>query len=283
MKTTSTLATVCTTINWMPIENLKGVNIHEHEGGVFNADDVCTVALLELLAGRELEIHRVDNFSSEHLIIDIDRYKDGIPMAAIGLITKDILIDGKTIEELFPGFTEEVLKHIKAKDNGHATGYNSKEINDTSFCDIINAFNPGWDSELSTDECFREAVDITRVILCKFLMRIKSRETAAEVVKNAVVINNVLILEQFVPWQTHISDDIIGCIYPSNKGEWCLELAPGVFKFDTGALKFENRSKFEFDEYAESLMTFVHPSGFMCMTRSKYDAIALTKYIVPIN
>lgn len=282
MKTTSTLATACTTINGMPIENLKGVNIHEHEG-VFNADDVCCVALLELLAGRELEIHRVDDFSTEHMVIDIDRHKDGIPMTGVGLITKDILIDGKTIEELFPGFTEKVLKHIETKNNVCTTGCSSKEINDTSFCDIINAFNPGWDSELSSDECFREAVDITKVILDKFLMRIKSRETAAEVVKNAEVVNNVIILDKFVPWQTCIDDNIVGCIYPSNRGGWYLELAPGMFKFETGMLSFKNRGKFEFDEYAESLTTFMHASGLMCMTRSKYDAIALTKYITSVN
>lgn len=269
MKTTSTLATAYTTINGMPIENLKGVNIHEHEG-VFNADDVCTVALLELLAGRELEIHSVNNFSTEHMVIDIDRHKDGIPMTGVGIITKDILIDGKTIEELFPGFIEKVLKHIETKNN-------------VSFCDIINAFNPDLDSELSSDECFREAVDITKVILDKFLMRIKSRETAAEVVKNAKVINNVIILDKFVPWQTYINDNIVGCIYPSDRGEWYLELAPGMFKYETGMLSFKNRSKFEFDEYAESLTTFMHASGLMCMTRSEYDAIALTKYIRPIN
>lgn len=277
----------------MPITNLTKVITH---AGTFHADDVCCVALLELLAGRELDVQRVSKMGKEHMLILLDRtytivcdiglgrydhhqadedkehYDDGVPMASIGLIARDISIDGKTLEETFPGFTNEILKPIEARDNGYIT----VELRETPFGDIVTSFNPTWDSDKSADECFREAVDVCKVLLSKFLNRIKSRVAAADVVKNAEVVNNVIVLDTFAPWQTYIEDHIVGCIYPSNREGWCLQLAPGV-------LKFENRGKFEFDEYAESLTTFIHSSGFMCVVRTKEDAIELTKYIQPVN
>ena len=277
----------------MSITNLTKVITH---AGIFHADDVCSVALLELLAGRELDVCRVNKMSDEHMIISLDRtytivcdigggrydhhfpdeqkehYADGVPMASIGLIAKDISIDGKTIEEVFPGFTHEILKPIEARDNGYVT----VELRETPFGDIVKAFNPTWESGKSANDCFREAVDVCKVLLSRFLGRIKSRVSAADVVKNAEVINNVIILDEFVPWESHISDEIVGCVYPSNREGWCLQLAPGV-------LRFENRGRFEFNEYAELLTTFVHPSGFMCVTKTKEHAIELTKFITPIN
>lgn len=106
---------------------------------------------------------------------------------------------------------------------------------------------------------------------------------AAYIVKTSKVINNVLILEneqfEFVPWQIYIDDNIVGCIYPSNKeGGWYLELASGI-----GIKKFEKRGIFKFDEYAKSLITFIHPSEFMCFTDSKEHAIKLTEYIQPVD
>lgn len=277
----------------MSITKLTKVITH---AGTFHADDVCTVALLELLTGRELEVCRVSKMSDEHLIISLDRtytivcdiglgrydhhfpdenkehYDDGVPMASIGLIARDISIDGKSIEETFPGFTHEILKPIEARDNGYTT----VELRETPFGDIVKAFNPSWDSDKSHDDCFREAVDVCKVLLSRFLTRIKSRVSAGEMIKSAEVINNVLVLDKFVPWQTYIDDTIVGCIYPSDREGWCLQLAPGV-------LRFENRGRFEFNEYAELLTTFVHPSGFMCVAKTKEDAIELTKYITPIN
>lgn len=277
----------------MSITKLTKVITH---AGTFHADDVCTVALLELLAGRELGVQRVSKMSNEHLIILLDRtytivcdigggrydhhfpdeqkerYEDGVPMASIGLIARDITIDGKSFEETFPGFTHEILKPIEARDNGYVT----VELRETPFGDIVKSFNPTWDSDKSTDECFREAVDVCKVLLSRFLTRIKSRLSAADVVKSAEVVNNVIILDTFVPWETYIDDNIVGCVYPSNREGWCLQLAQG-------AVRFENRGRFDFDEYAKCLTTFIHSSGFMCVARTKEDAIELTKYITPIN
>ena len=276
-----------------PITKLTKVITH---AGTFHADDVCTVALLELLAGRELDVQRMNKMSDDRIIVSFDgtytvvfdiglgkydhhfpdedkqHYEDGVPMASIGLVARDISIDGKSLEEVFPGFTNEILKPIEARDNGYVT----VELRETPFGDIVKSFNPTWDSDKSADECFREAVDVCKVLLSRFLGRIKSRVSAADVVKNAEVINNVIILDTFVPWETYIDDNIVGCVYPSNREGWCLQLAQG-------AVRFENRGRFDFDEYAKCLTTFIHSSGFMCVTKTKEKAIELTSYITPLN
>lgn len=296
-KTTTQAVGTVTIAEW-PISKLVRVVTHN---GIFHGDDVCCVALLELLAGRELDVLRtskVDDTTGISILssngdqvisitLDIGfgeydhhqhegegkpYYSDGTPMASIGLIARDILINGKTIEETYPGFTEEVLKPIEARDNG----YVSEEIKESSISDIIKSFNPQWNSKESSDSCFRKAVDITKIILDNFLSRILAKVEAEEVIKAAPIINNVLILDQFAPWQNYISDDIVAAIFPSNRGGWNLQLAPGMFRF-------ENRGKFEFDEYAKSLTTFIHAAGFLAATETKEAAIKLTEYIVPID
>lgn len=297
MKTLETLTTQAQviTIGGYPISKLARVITHS---GVFHADEVSTIALLEILAGRELDIIRtskVDDTSSISMSFDgritltcdigLGRYDhhqsdaegkpyydDGIPMAAIGLVARDIQINGKTLEDVYPGFTDEVLKPIEARDNG----YTNENMKESPLGDVVRSFNPQWNSSRSADECFRKAIDITKMILDNFLSKISSRVAAEEVIKNATVINNVLVLDIFAPWQTYIGDDIVGCIFPSNRGGWNIQLAPGLFKF-------ENRGKFIFDDYAKSLTTFVHPAGFLAATETKENAIELTKYIQPVN
>lgn len=294
--TTSTIGeTACTTIAGYPIEKLTRVVTHS---GIFHADEVSVVALLELLSGRELDVLRTAKVSDDNAIsvsyngqitltcdIGLGKYDhhqpdgegkpyytNGIPMASIGLIARDVLINGKTLEESYPGFTEEILQPIEARDNGYA----AEGLKESPLGDIIKTFNPNWNSDDSLDNCFRRAVDITKIIFDNFLSRISARVAAEEIVKSAQIVNNVIILNQFAPWQTYIDDNVVGAIFPSNRGGWNLQLAPGLFRF-------QNRGRFEFDDHAKALTTFIHPSGFIAATETKEYAIELTKYIIPVD
>lgn len=264
------------------VTDLKVTYTH---GGKFHADDVCSVALLNWL-GFTGEVKRVFKITDEILvekdaiIFDIgngefdhhdkdamEYYEDGCPMAAFGKLARAVRIDGETIEELLPGFTQGIAKPIEAKDNG----YNSDEISQSHFSVICNSFVPNWNEDTPMDTAFNSAVEICGQILCKQIAALRAKKLAEDSVKAAEVIDGVLILEQFMPWQDYINEDIKGAIYPSLRGGWNLQVAPDKSKPGVTA----NRAKFNFTEEQKALTTFIHPAGFICAVNTKEDAIKL--------
>ena len=199
------------------ISELQEVYTH---GGKFHADDVCTVALLRFF-GFNGKVNRVFKISDElkesgALIFDIGggefdhhsnviiTYEDGCPMAAFGKVARNIRVDGVELENLFPGFTDEIAKPIEAHDNG----YSSDSIPQSYFAKICNVFVPAWNEEINMDFAFERAVDLCYEVLRRQLIHLSSKQVAAIEIQKAKVIDNVIILEKFVPWQDHIDDNI---------------------------------------------------------------------------
>ena len=256
-------------------------------GGKFHADDVCTVALLEFF-GFEGTVNRVFKISDElkesgALIFDIgdtefdhhnkeamEYYEDNCPMAAFGKVARAIRVDGRSLEDLFPGFTDTIAKPIEAHDNG----YNSESIAQSYFAVICNSFVPTWDElDRTMDSAFREAVDACRIILGRQLIQLRSKANALlEVIKaEEEAVDGVIILDKFLPWGDFISENIKGAIFPSARGGWNLQVAPDRSK--PGVLA--NKAKFNFTEEQKALTTFIHPAGFICATNTKEDALKL--------
>ena len=258
-------------------------------GGKFHADEVCATALIEFF-GFKGDVNRIFKVSdelkeSDALIYDIgntefdhhdkeamEYYPDGCPMSAFGKIARAIRIDGKTIEELFPGFTDEIAKPIEAHDNG----YSSDTIAESYFAKITNSYFPTWEEESDPkhiDAAFREAVDVCRDILRRQLIHLRSREVAKLEVATAERIDGVLIFEKYLPWGDYIQDipEIKGAIYPSIRGGWNLQVAPDKSKPGVTA----NRAVLEFTPEQEALCSFIHPAKFICAVDDKETAIKL--------
>ncbi len=256
-------------------------------GGKFHADDVCTVALLEFF-GFKGTVNRVFKISDElktgtNLVFDIgygefdhhgkdsaEFYEDGCPMAAFGKVARAIKVDGRSLEDLFPGFTDTIAKPIEAHDNG----YSSESIAQSYFAVICNSFVPTWDElDRTMDSAFREAVDTCRDILGRLLIQLRSKANAELEVRKAEeeAVDGVIILDKFLPWGDFISENIKGAIFPSARGGWNLQVAPDRSK--PGVLA--NKACFNFTEEQEALCTFIHPAGFICAVNDKEDAIKL--------
>lgn len=264
------------------ISELQEVYTH---GGKFHADDVCTVALLRFF-GFNGKVNRVFKISDElqesgALIFDIgngefdhhskdnlETYEDGCPMAAFGKVARNIRVDGVEIEKLFPGFTNEIAKPIEAHDNG----YSSDDICQSYFAKMCNAFVPCWNEETNMDIAFESAVDACYEILRRQLIHLSAIKQGETEIKNAKVIDGVIILEKYVPWQDHIGDDIKGAIFPSIRGGFNLQVAPDK---NAPAGTLANKAKLNFTEEQKALCTFVHPAGFLCATNTLEDAIKL--------
>lgn len=252
-------------------------------GGVFHADEVCTTALLIIL-GYDGKVYRVFNneltdLPEDTFIFDIgggefdhhvkDKMKfhdDGCPKAAFSLVSEAIRIDGMTLEEYYPGFVDTIAKPIDARDNG----FISDNIKASYFAEIVNPFNPLWDCEYETStRQFWATVSVVIVILKRMLENLVSKKMAAEKVHTAEVCDGVMVLNEFVPWQTHINDDVIACAFPSLRGGWNIQLAP----VKPGS--FETKAEFCFNEFQKSIVTFVHPNGFLCACNTKEDVYKL--------
>lgn len=263
--------------------NLNGISKAYTHAGIFHADDVCTTALLCIL-GFEGDLNRINNNEVESvpagsLIFDIgggefdhhvkdklQYHEDGCPKAAFSLIAEAIRIDGMTLEETYPGFTRSIAKPIDARDNG----YSSEEIKQSYFAEIVNPFNTLWnhDCENPTKQ-FWLAVSIVTPIMQRILDRLESVRLAESGVRSADVFDGVMVLNQFMPWQDYIDDEVLACAYPSIRGGWNIQLAP------VAPGSFETKAEFQFNEFQKGITTFVHPNGFLCACKTKEDVYKL--------
>lgn len=262
-------------------------NIAYTHNGVFHADDVCGAALLEIVFP-EIKIIRVSHVpENAELAFDIGYGKydhhqasaelrdDGNRYAAFGLLWRDIgpLIvekdDAKFFDDMF-------VKGIDYTDN---TGYPNP------FSSAIKAFNPSWDSEESTDECFHKAVDFAKVAILNQLTRYRSsfnvKDTIAEMLNDAdnhKASDTCLLLEKYIPCQRYLVDtDINFVMYPSNRqaGYWNISTIPTEVGGKIPKVKFPE----EWLKHQPDGCTFVHQSLWISTFRTKDAAINAIKLV----
>lgn len=267
--------------------NFSDLNRAYTHGGGFHADDVCTVGLLELLKGEELEVVRVfkvpEEIDNQHSIIfDIgngefdhhaeprETYEDGCPLAAFGKVARAILVDGETLEDIYPGFVKLIAKPIEAHDNG----YVAEDIKESYFAEVINAFGTLWNKDENPDTQFRIAVNVVKPILQRQLDSLASKKLAKEVVESAPVVGRVIVLDKFAPWQDYIDEKVLGAVFPSNRGGWNVQLAPAPGQFN-------RRADFRGDLKESGLVNFIHPAGFLCACDTREQALQVINYILP--
>lgn len=252
--------------------------------GKFHADDVFSTALLQYLnpqytytrgyrVPEEFDgiVYDIGWGEFDHHQADAKVRDNGVPYAAFGLLwsrfgTYVVGEDqAKKIDALF-------VQPLDLSDN---TG----KAND--ICQIIESFNPVWDSEESEDEAFAEAVELAYKILKHKFEAVHAEKRGEEMIKAAIekAENNIIVLEKTAPWKPLVSStDIEYVVYPSKRGGYAAQAVPVT------ADSLESKRPFPEEwrgKAAEELarcsgvpgLRFVHKSGFLLTADTLEEAI----------
>jgi uncharacterized UPF0160 family protein len=189
----------------------------------FHADDVCAVAVLQLVFGEsELEILRTRDtaiIEKADIVVDVggvydvqknrfdhhqitfnEKRENGIPYASFGLVWKTFgeqlcgSVEGVEI------FDKKVVQPIDASDNG-------VQIYDTRFDGVhpylvnsmLYSLMPSWKEEIDLDEAFLKAVNLMKQIMEREIIRIQDSLEAQKIVDkkyNTAVRKDILVFEK---------------------------------------------------------------------------------------
>lgn len=256
-------------------------------GGKFHADDVFSTALLKILFPN-INVERgfvvPENFDG--IIYDIgfgefDHHQEnspvresGTPYASFGLLWRKFGCDILGDEAGF--FDEKFIEPIDLDDN---TGCG----NDIS--DIITSFNPPWDSEKTSDECFFEAVQFAKTILEKKFEYTKSLMRGNSIVVDCYKNSNdkIAILPRYIPWKQALVDtDAEFVVFPSDRGGFNAQVIPKSKKDKEPRINFPKEwagktKDVLFDITSIETLKFCHNSRFMISADTMEDIILACK------
>lgn len=257
-------------------------------GGKFHADDVFSTAFLRLLnpditITRGFEVPQ----SFTGIVFDIGRGRfdhhqkdrkirdNGCPYAAFGLLWREYAA-ACVGEEEAKRFDENFVQPLDESDN---TGCPNV------LADVIDEFNPVWDSEESYDECFEKAVDFAKQILRNHFQSLAGIDRAKDLVEQAMqdCDGDILILPEYVPWKDVVTGSGYQLVvYPSNRGGYSVQGVP--VEKGSNALVCAMPEEWRGKDASELLsisgiatLRFCHASGFMAATETKEDAVLAAK------
>ncbi|MDF2632299.1 MAG: hypothetical protein K0Q85_895 [Caproiciproducens sp.] len=267
---------------------IKMNNFGMTHGGKFHADDVFSSALLKII-NPEIKIIRgfqvPENF--EGLVFDIGNGKfdhhqegaevreNGVPYAAFGLLWREF---GESLvgAEDAACFDEKFIQPIDEDDN---TGCGNQ------LARVIGKWNPSWDSDESSDQCFREAASLAETILKKEFESIFSRQRAKGLVEEALAHSKdgIVILPKFAPWQgVLIPSDAQFVVYPSLRGGFNAQVIPADFDTKTAKCDFPQewagKSEAELQEISGiKTLSFCHNNRFLISAATLEDTVKACK------
>lgn len=258
-------------------------------GGKFHSDDVFATAFLRIL-NPNIQIERGFKVPEEFdgIVYDIGRgefdhhqtdkeYREnGCPYAAFGLIWRAYGADFVGEEEA-QRFDEKFVQPLDESDN---TGCHNV------IAQIIDEFNPGWDSKVPHDECFWKAVDMAETILRNHFESVEGIQRGKVLVQQAMRESDgdILVLSVYAPWKKEvIGSSYQFAVYPSNRGGYSIQGVPVSSEDNTLVCPFP---KEWWGAEAEDLqrmsgissLRFCHPNGFLAATESQEDAVKAAEY-----
>lgn len=286
-------------------------------GGNFHADDVLATCILrhvfpDAKVARVFEIQK--SACKGKIVYDIGGgaldhhqaggngwHQNGIPYASAGLVWKKFgrrAITGANASEkdyIFNTVDRRLIQPIDAYDNGvmPKVKYATQPL---SAAEIIEAFNPSWDSEESTDDAFERAVQFMDQIYRNEVERAaaiaRGKSIAMAAIDNAK--GHIMILDTYVPYEVaavkankkrDCNDAIWYCVFPSNRGGWncyCIPMHGDHFKrIKLFPRSWRGKPPEKLQELT-GIMTikFCHRDGFVVATDTKADAITAAKLAV---
>lgn len=246
----------------LQLQNIGRIVTHS---GVFHADEVTVVALVESLLVKELEIIRTRNMSEVEildtdLVADVgggdfdhhieEKFYGDHKLSSIGLVfrafSEEIAqILNVKVDELLP--LEKIVYMIDNIDNG----MKSDEI--LSFGQIIGSFNNS--NIAQNDGNFRQAVDFTKVYLQKVYEEIKLQSGRNAIWENKKVIGKVVCLSGFVPdWEARAKKEGLAIEFASTYETWASQYSIQRIKNSVYNLKILD---------GMDGVKFCHPAGFL--------------------
>lgn len=180
------------------------------------------------------------------------------------------------------------MQGIDATDNGIDI---KSEIKVTSISDIIQSFNPAWDSVDSKDEAFEEAVGYTTEILQRMISRQVSVINARIIVNEAFQnrnINEIMILEKGCPWlqqllKIDINSEVLFVISPDdNNTEYKIQTVKktvGTFEARKDLLEsIRGKSSEEINSIIKiDDAIFRHKAGFIASAKSLESVLKIAE------
>jgi len=290
-------------------KNIKTLGTHS---GKFHADDVMATAILRLLLGdrvvtrtRDEEILEKLDFvydisfgEFDHHQINKEIRENNIPYAACGLVWREFgqrviqkfnsQFDENDIISIFDYVDKNLVQGIDATDNGIDI---KSEIKVTSISDIIQCFNPTWDSDASKDEAFEEAVQYATAVLKRIINRQVSVVNARSIVNDAFQnrnINEIMVLKNGCPWlqqllKIDINNEVLFVISPDdNNVEYkilTVKKTVGTFEARKDLLEsIWGKSGEEINSIIKiNDAIFCHKAGFIASAKSLESALKIAK------
>jgi uncharacterized UPF0160 family protein len=293
-------------------KNIKTIGTHS---GKFHADDVMATAMLRLLLGnikvtrtrdenilRKLDlVYDISLGEFDHHQLNKEIRENNIPYAACGLIWRefgsriiqkfDSQLEENDIISILDSVDKNLVQGIDATDNGIDI---KSEIKVTSISDIIQNFNPTWDSNDSMDEAFEEAVQYATEVIKRIISRqisvIKARIIVNEAFQNRTI-NEIMVLENGCPWlqqllKIDVNNEVLFVISPDEtnveykiqsvkKNVDTFEARKDILESIRGKSSEEINSIIKIDD-----AIFCHKAGFIASTKSMESALKIAKLSV---
>ena len=290
-------------------KNIKTLGTHS---GKFHADDVMATAILRLLLGNikvtrtrdEDILNKLDfvydiSFGEfDHHQLDKEIRENNIPYAACGLVWREFgsrviqkfnsKLNESDIISIFDYVDKNLVQGIDATDNGIDI---KSEIKVTTISDIIQNFNPTWDSAESKDEAFEEATRYTTEVIKKIINRQVSVVNAKMIVNDAF--NNrtskeIMILKNGCPWlqqllKIDVNNEVLFVISPDdNNAEYKIQTVKktvGTFEARKDLLEsIRGKSREEINSIIKiDDAIFCHKAGFIASTKSIESALKIAR------
>ncbi len=263
-------------------------------GSKFHSDDVFATAFLKIL-NPGIEITRgfevPENFDGivydigrgryDHHQADKEYRENGCPYAAFGLVWREFGAEYIGEEEA-ERFDRDFIQPLDESDNTGKTNI---------LADIIDEFNPGWDSGEDYDKCFWKAVDFAKLVLENHFSAIAGIYRAKTLVNEAMeeCDGNVLVLPQFAPWKGEaIGSSYKFVVYPSSRGGYSAQGVPVSADDKTLVCPFPEEWCGKPPEELVKItgiktLRFCHPNAFLAAADEKEDAVKAARMALDIN
>lgn len=233
---------------------IKSVAVHD---GVFHADDILCVALIDVIAKKnenlELVIRSRDNDLIEKADIACDIgfgefdhhqevkqfYENGIMYAACGKIARALAADPEITDfgqEELEMLLIKALYSVQAFDNGQ-DGVPSYS-NPFSFVGTFNTLNSnGGVYGPAQDEAFNKCLDMAEIVLTNILGQIKEEISDRHTIEDAIANkkNRIAVFSKYCRgWQnmlvdyndSHFDDEIVVVVFPGRGTQWNIQVVP---------------------------------------------------------
>ena len=288
-------------------KDIKTIGTH---GGKFHADDVMATAILRLLLGdikvtrtRDENILGKLDFVYDISLGEFDHHQlnkeireNDIPYAACGLVWREFgsrviqmfnsELDENDVISIFDNVDKNLVQGIDATDNGIDI---KSEIKVTSISDIIQSFNPTWDSFDSKDEAFEEAAlyatEVIKRIISRQVSVIKARIIVNEAFQNRNI-SEIMVLKKGCPWlqqllKIDINNEVLFVISPGDNNEDykiltvkktadTFEARKDILESIRGKSSVEINSIIKIDD-----AIFCHKAGFIASAKSMESALKI--------